>query len=81
MNLVADLAELEIIIRVPQAIRPSQCQTKFFGEVGQESLVMEVRLRLRNDRLDLIELRKSQKYGREVAERLVQGTRLRSVGR
>jgi hypothetical protein len=55
VHLVADLAELEVVVRVAQSVWPAEGQAELLRQVGQEGLVVEVGLRLGDEGLDLIE--------------------------
>ncbi len=56
VNFVADLTELQIVIGIAQSHRQSEREAELLGKIGEERFVVQVRLRLRNDRFHLIEL-------------------------
>src|SRR5262249_4418622 len=79
VHLITHLAEFEVIIGVAQAIRSAQRQTKFLRQIGEERLVVQVGLRLRDDRLYLIQLREHEKDRGQITEGFVQAAGLRRI--
>ena len=53
-------------------------QSELLGEVGEERLVMQVRFRLRDHSLDLVQLGQGNEDRRDVTERLMQAPGLGS---
>ena len=75
--LQAHLAELEVVVGIPKTGVASQPGAKLFGNGREERLGVQIRFRLRDDGLTLVQLSKHREDRRQIAEGFVQATRLR----